>query len=737
LTREVPTSSSNLLTNPSFETDLAAWNDYGPWDTFARQSGWASDGSWSLRLTETALPAGEPRYVEQIWNQVATSPGERFTLSVDMNVLTAPTNGAALKVYIQFFDSSGGWLSWGEATVSGGTGLKTATVTAEAPANAAYAAAGPAWLDGGAASGVSSADLYIDNVSLTREAFDSCPAACYLTAGNDLFDGGPGPDIVYGGRSNDTLNGGGGDDHLYGGLGDDDLGGGEGNDLLSGGHGADGIDGQPGDDHVRGDGTGDTLVDTGGGTDTLSYATGVTPGFPNNAGYPDFSGYANFPPYSGERGAYINLGTNVADNGTARYGGGVDSLAGADFETIIGTPFSDFIVGSDPVGGSSGSNTIYGGGGGDVILGAGGNDTLYGGADGDHLDGGTGTNTLRGNAGSDYCANPRRGNSCERSTGGGVILRDPTKISVGFLAPEAGGFPQLYLTGSNLGDSVSATYTPGAPALVTFRTLSGSAGFFDRNSSARSGCGTPSTTRVVCTLNTPLDAIVLAGVVGGDDLQANGLNLGSSLMLLGGEGGDSLSGGDLTEDVLVDGPDTTGAGADVLEGFGADDLLTNNDGADQLFAGNGNDLFLSTSICDGDQLSGGGDRDNASWARYSAGIEARIAEGVAGRPGTGSGPDCGGEPLDTLAEIEDLEGTSFADSLFGGPGPDQLLGRAGGDTYSGAEGSDAILANSGDLDPTIACGADLDVAAIDHPQYGDSPDSDCESILEADPKYAG
>jgi Ca2+-binding RTX toxin-like protein len=558
----------------------------------------------------------------------------------------------------------------------------------------------------------------------------SCPTGCYLSASDDRFDGGPGPDIVYGGRSNDILNGGGGDDLLYGGLGDDALSGDDGNDLLSGGHGADGIDGKAGNDYVRGDGTADTLLDSGGGTDTISFATGVTPGFPDNAAYPSFASYTNFPPYGGERGVYIDLSRNVADNGVAIHGGGVDTLAGGDFETVIGTPFSDFIVGSD------GNNTIYGGGGGDVILGAGGADSLYGGADGDHLDGGSGANRLFGNAGSDYCRTPATRNSCERSSTG-VILRNPARISVGFLAQGAPGRSHLYLAGSNLADSVSASYAPGNPARVTFSRLAGSAGSFDTSSSAAGGCGSISSSRVVCTLPGGLDAIVLAGGAGGDRLQTSGLQPGSSPMLLGAEGGDHLSGGESTEDVLVDGPDSTGVWSDRLDGLGADDLLTNNGGADDLFGGAGNDLFLSTTICGGDELNGGGDRDNASWARYDAPIEARIAEGLAGRPGTGSGPVCGADPFDTLLEIEALEGTRFGDTLFGGPGPDQLLGRAGADTFHGAGGADLLLTHSADADRSIVCGDDLDIAVIDHPQYGDLPDPDCESTPTENPKYAG
>ncbi len=99
---------------------------------------------------------------------------------------------------------------------------------------------------------------------------------------------------------------------------------------------------------------------------------------------------------------------------------------------------------------------------------------------------------------------------------------------------------------------------------------------------------------------------------------------------LGGQGDDSLNGGDAGEDVLVDGP---GNGTDVLSGFAGDDALLHNGGADQLFGGDGNDLFLSNSVCDGNLLSGGAGRDNASWARFDEGVGVNLASGQAGRPG--------------------------------------------------------------------------------------------------------
>jgi Ca2+-binding RTX toxin-like protein len=559
-------------------------------------------------------------------------------------------------------------------------------------------------------------------------AASECPAGCHLGIGSQTFEGGPGNDIVYGERGNDRLFGGGGDDQLFGGIGDDLLKGGPGSDRLSGGFGADSIDGEAGDDYVRGDATQDTILDTGsGGNDTLSYSTGVTPGFFDSHEF-DSVASKNLPSESGERGVYVDLNSNDGDNGVAPFGGGVDKVEGASFETVIGTPFSDYIVGGEK------GETIYGGGGGDVLLGRGGNDTLRGGADGDHLDGGTGTNALDGGAGNDHCENPTDGASCESALNkGGVVLRDGSKVSVGLMAPEYAPYSSLYLSGSNAKDVVTATYSSTPSARVTFTLGGGSAGF-DSSLSASAGCELPTSSQVVCPLPATLDSLVLAGLGGDDSLQASGFPSTVSVITAGGEGDDTLAGEDSTEDVMVDGPDESGPGDDSLSALGGDDALLNNGGADHLFGGVGNDLFLSNSICDGDGIDGGSgsERDNASWAKFKSAVEARIGAGDAGRPGSGEAPTCTTGALDSLVGIEDLEGTSSNDVLYGGPANNQLLGWGGLDRYFSGGGTDVILANSGDEDLAVECGEGSDTALVDRAPIDDDPAPDCENVQEAD-----
>jgi len=494
----------------------------------------------------------------------------------------------------------------------------------------------------------------------------SCPSGCRLGVGSQTFEGGEGDDVVYGERGNDILRGGPGNDQLFGGIGDDLLQGGPGDDRLAGGFGADSIDGEGDDDYVRGDSTIDRIFDSGGGTDTLSYSTGITPGFGNPAD---------------ENGVRLELGTGGenAKNGVAPNGGGVDEVEVGVFEVIIGTAFSDEIVGTGM------GERIYGGGSADVIDGGGGADQIVQGA----------------------------------------AVRDTDKVSVGLMTPPgATPFTQIYVVGSGGSDDLTATYSP---ASVTFELAAGS---FDQSPGDAGGCDVESATEAVCALTTPLDSLLLAGMGGADAIAATNLPASVGVVMIGGEGADSLEGGGENEEILVDGP---GSAADALRGFGGDEALTHNGGGDELLGGDGNDLFLSNSVCDGERIVGGPGRDNSSWARIGEGVQANLSTGAAGRPGSGEAPACGAEPLDSIAEVEDLEGSSSGDVFYGDGGPNQLLGHPGPDIYFAAGGEDSILANSGDADVTINCGPDSDKALVDRPQYGDPQPVECESVGEADP----
>jgi RTX calcium-binding nonapeptide repeat (4 copies) len=562
-------------------------------------------------------------------------------------------------------------------------------------------------------------------------ASGSCEVECHLEVGSQTFEGGPGDDIVYGDRGNDILRGNAGDDRLYGGIGDDRLEGGPGNDWLSGGFGSDTIDGQEGDDFVRGDGTIDHIFDTGGGFDTLSFATGVTPGFPAGK-IPASPAVGGFPETAeGERGVLVNLGAGGqdADDGVAASGGGVDEIQPGVFERIIGSPFADYIVGTGL------PEEIIGGGGSDVILGGGGVDTLRGGADGDYLEGAAGSTLDGGGGGSkvDFCTGGGTPVDCGSATAA-VVPRPTGQVSVG----ETGGTgsTDVYVTGSEGADGIEAVDT-GATVEVQ---LSGGGVTFNMTPADAGGCAV-SATHASCPLVPPsapnippLDAIVIAGMGGNDIINAAGFPAGVNVIALGGAGADTVNGGP-SEDVLVDGPPSDTA-ADALHAGGGDDALLHNGGADYLDGGEGSDLFLSVSICDGETIDGGSplanDRDNASWARLpSVGVDARLDLGVVGVVGANEAPVCPpGDEFDHLTGIEDLEGSEGSDVLYGAEGDNQLLGHRGEDTYRALGGNDTIFANSGTRDRVIDCGEGEDRAVLDLAAVGDPAPVGCEGIRE-------
>ena len=513
-----------------------------------------------------------------------------------------------------------------------------------------------------------------------------CDDTIHAPRGIGTVLGEGGNDSLFGGRGNDSLFGGEGDDRLYGGVGDDELRGGPGNDRLSGGFGADSLDGEAGDDFDRGDATVDFLGDSGGGTDTLSFATGGTPGFPNQG---TFFEEAGFPAGAEGRGVFVDLGDDFANDGLAPSGGGVDAPLEpatdfSDFEIVIGTPFDDYIVGT------AGAETFYGGGGADLIDGGGGADVAYGGAEGDG------------------CIVPVS-HECE-FTGAEIEPRDPATAFAGPMASQSAAGPALFLSGTDGADTVVASYGSGQVAF----TLNGNpAGSFP--------------------VSEPPDSILVAGNAGNDTLTASqGFPPSTSVVLLGGEGNDDLSSGE-TEDALID-----GAGDDKVNAGGGDDAVPNNGGTDDLNAGAGEDLFIDNAVCDGDQLDGGPDRDNANWANFGAAVSIDMAAHLAGLVGGGGQPTCPGGTPTSLVGLEDTEGTSLGDVMIGDSGSNQLLGRQGPDEFFAGAGDDSILANSGtpvpDPDPVIDCGEGFDTAQIDFPENGpDAAPVGCEAVHERAP----
>lgn len=116
-----------------------------------------------------------------------------------------------------------------------------------------------------------------------------------------------------------------------------------------------------------------------------------------------------------------------------------------------------------------------------------------------------------------------------------------------------------------------------------------------------------------------------------------------------------------------------GAGADQISGNALANRLAGGDGADKLAGRAGDDILIGG--LGGDELDGGADFDLASYRNSAAGV---VIDLVA--PGNNTGEGTG----DKFTSIEGIEGSAFADSLWGDSAGNTLLGNAGDDLLAGA-----------------------------------------------------
>ena len=121
-----------------------------------------------------------------------------------------------------------------------------------------------------------------------------------------------------------------------------------------------------------------------------------------------------------------------------------------------------------------------------------------------------------------------------------------------------------------------------------------------------------------------------------------------------------------------------GAFDDALNGLGGDDLLLGGGGADSLDGGSGS--------------------DTAVYLGAAAAVTVSLAV---------SGPQAtGGDGADQLTAIENLTGSSFADTLTGDGGPNLLQGMGGADTIAGGGGADVLEGGAGNDSLTGGAGGD-------------------------------
>jgi Ca2+-binding RTX toxin-like protein len=240
----------------------------------------------------------------------------------------------------------------------------------------------------------------------------------------------------------------------------------------------------------------------------------------------------------------------------------------------------------------------------------------------------------------------------------------------------------------------------------------------------------------------------LSGDGGGDTLSGSN-NAGD--LLRGADGNDSISGFDgddqivteVGDDTAAGGPGTdtlnylasfvpvtidlsqtgaqaTGQGTDTLAtienvlGSQFSDTLIGDSSANVLNGATGDNTF------DGregpDELSGSIGVDTVTYAQAPAGVAANLTTGVAS----------GGFGDDTLAGIDNLVGSPFADTLTGSATANLITGLGGVDTISALAGADVVNVRDGGRD-TASCGSESDTATADQSTL-DAVNADCESV---------
>ena len=520
----------------------------------------------------------------------------------------------------------------------------------------------------------------------------------YGSAFNDQFTGsGAAFERFMGMAGNDTINGGAGNDraeYLSSPAGVNVTQGGASNGTASDGFG--GTDTLIGIEQVRGSPFADTL--TGSHIASLEVFEGSAGNDTiNGNGGADLADYT----YARESGVVANLATGVvSDDGF----GDVDTLQ--NIEHLRGSAlFGDSLTGD------AGANSLDGAGGNDTLDGGGGNDTLIAGTGVDLADGGSGNDSLQllgaraaytvsqPNASDIRLVNAATGENVTLRNIESVVFSDVTLAMGALITPNTATPFADAINGSSGADSIDGLAGNDAiSGLAGNDRLAGNDG--DDTLDAGTGVDTVDggtgfdTLLLAAAFSTYVitqpgaGVLRLVNVARGEDVSltniervqfSDGLRSAGALVSVAGaptQFADSITGT---------------AGNDSIDGLAGDDLINGAAGDDTLIGGAGNDT-----------LNGDAGQDTASYqgSGSTAGVTASLATGLAS----------GGAGNDTLAGIENLVGSDFADALTGdananrldgGAGDDTLLGGAGDDSLIGGAGNDLLIGGSGEEDHLI------------------------------------
>jgi len=180
--------------------------------------------------------------------------------------------------------------------------------------------------------------------------------------------------------------------------------------------------------------------------------------------------------------------------------------------------------------------------------------------------------------------------------------------------------------------------------------------------------------------------------------------------MIGGTGNDTYV-VDASGDTVVENPNegidtvrasvkyTLGANVENLTLTGSSSVAGTGNAADNAITGNDGNNVLA-GLGGADSLDGGLGTDTATYAASAAGVTASLATG------TGLGGDA---QDDTLANIENLIGSNFADALEGNSGNNVLNGGAGIDTVSYEHALAAVIVSLATTGAQNTGGAGIDM----------------------------
>ena len=527
-------------------------------------------------------------------------------------------------------------------------------------------------------------------------------------AGADIIDGRAGADILNGGADADTILGGDGNDTMHGDTDADTLRGGKGGDTMYGGAGADILLGGDGDDTMHGDAGADTyMFNAGDGTDTIT----------DNGGRLVFLQGANRV-YAGATYTFVYgqgeaVTLTVSKNGSTlnvieftsdplnydffTRSGSIDTpiparllvvplRVGSEETPFVATADADIFAGSEiynwvsyaesdegvtidlsPV--APATATVSGGWArGDTLtaihnlIGSSLADTLIGNGADNNFRGGEGADTLNGGAG-------------EGDTASYEFAKEGVRVTFALTGEQQSDFDGTHGFAANNNEAVG-------DILTDIEHIKGS-NFNDWLTG---------------------DALknILRGLGGNDRLEGGGDND----ELYGGAGEDYLVGGDgddrlfghADNDILY-GYD----GNDIIRGGTGDDLLDGDAGNDELYGGEGDDTLVGDE--GEDILDGGAGTDTVAYQYVGGGIRVSLArtEAQIDFDGThGFNANDNDAVGDTLANIENIRGSNFADWLTGDDNDNKIQGETGNDRLDGGAGADTYLFGAGDGTDTIA-----------------------------------